>query len=114
MSTAYELVMYTRTRPCPFVNVARQALAQAGVPYREINIDHDAAARAWLLETVHYLSVPTLVVALPGDDRPYTPPEPLLEGLSPRGIDRGPVLTEPGGPQLKTWLVRHGFAVAAG
>ncbi len=114
MSANYELVMYTRTRPCPFVNVARQALAQAGVPYREINIDYDAAARAWLLETVHYLSVPTLVIALPGQDRPYTPPEPLLEGLSPRGIDRGPVLTEPSAAQLKTWLVSHGLSATAG
>lgn len=114
MSTEYELVMYTRTRPCPFVSVARQALAQAGVPYREINIDLDAAARAWLLDTVHYLSVPTLVVALPGEDRPCTPPEPLREGLSPRGIDRGPVLTEPTAAELRGWLARHGFDAAAG
>lgn len=113
MSLRYELVMVTRTRGCPFVNVARLALAQAGVPYREINIDHDAAARAWLLDTVHYLSVPTLVIALPGEDRPYTPPEPLPAGVSPRGVDRGSILTEPGGPQLKAWLARHGFTAEA-
>ncbi|MBN2471362.1 MAG: glutaredoxin family protein [Anaerolineae bacterium] len=110
MSPEYELVMYTRTRDCPFVSLARQVLARAGVPYRAINIDSDAGARAWLLEHVHYLSVPTLVIALPGEDRPHTAPEPLPAGASPRGIDRGPVLTEPGAAQLEDWLRRHGLA----
>jgi glutaredoxin len=110
----HELVMYTRTLGCPFVSIARLTLARAGVAYREINIDAEPAARAWLLATVGFLSVPTLVVAQPGEDRPYTAPEPLSGGCSPRGIDRGPLLTEPDGEQLTAWLVRHGFAVQAG
>lgn len=108
-TTQYELVMYIRTRGCPYVSTARLALARLEVPYRQINIDEDDAARSWLLETVGYLSVPTLVIALPGDDHPYTSPALLTPGTSPRGIDRGPVLTEPNSQQLTTWLEGHGF-----
>lgn len=110
----YDLVMYTRTLSCPFVSLARQTLARAGVPYREINIDQRPAAREWLLATVGYLSVPTLVVAHPGEDRPHTAPETLPAGSSPRGVDRGPLLTEPSGDQLIAWLGRYGFVSEAG
>ena len=109
MPTDFELVMYTRTRGCPFVSVARLALSRTGVPYREINIDQDPNAHAWLLQTVGFLSVPTLVITRPGEDIPYTAPEPLPTGASPRGIDRGPLITEPSGAQLKAWLHRNGF-----
>lgn len=109
MTTELELVMYIRTRGCPFMSTARLALARMQIPYREINIDTDEAARAWLLETVGFLSVPTLVLAHPGEDRPYAEPAALPPGSSPRGIDRGSVLTEPNSQQLAIWLEHHGF-----
>ncbi|GAB4574225.1 MAG: hypothetical protein Kow0077_19690 [Anaerolineae bacterium] len=106
---AYELVMYIRNRGCPYVSTARLTLGRLGVRYREVNIDQDDSARAWLLETVGFLSVPTLVVAEQGQDRPSSPPEPLAQGKSPRGIDRGSIITEPSSAQLSVWLEKHGF-----
>ncbi|MBN2471508.1 MAG: glutaredoxin family protein [Anaerolineae bacterium] len=105
----YTLVMVTRTLGCPFVRVARAVLKEHGIPCREINIDCDREARAWLLETVGFLSVPTLVLAGQGSDRPVLPPAPLPAGASPRGIDRGSIITEPSSAQLTTWLAGHGF-----
>jgi hypothetical protein len=38
-------------------------------------------------------------------------PRPLETGRSPRGVDRGPVITEPDMVSLQQWLARHGFIV---
>lgn len=108
-STTYELVMYTRTSGCPFVSIAKKVFDEDRVSYREVFIDRDPAARQWILDYVGFLSVPTLVVAAAGEDVPHQPPAPLEPGLSPRGIDRGTVLTEPSAAQLRAWLARHGF-----
>lgn len=106
----YELVMYTRTLGCPYVRIAKRVLQSTGVPYREINIDRDADARARLLDWVGFLSVPTLIVAEPGADLPAETPAPLPDGArSPRGIDRGTMLTEPSADELTTWLIKTGF-----
>jgi len=104
-----ELVMYTRNRGCPYVSIARMVLARHAIPCREIDIDADPAAREWLLQTVGFLSVPTLVIAAPGQMTPATPPLPLPPGHSPRGVDRGSILTEPSAEQLTAWLARHGL-----
>jgi glutaredoxin len=104
-----ELVMYSRTSGCPYVTISKKVLSDYQIPYREVFIDVDAAAKERLLDWVGFLSVPTLVVANAGEVLPYEAPEPLERGLSPRGIDRGSMLTEPNASQLKQWLSHHAF-----
>jgi hypothetical protein len=53
--------------------------------------------------------VPTLIVTADGDDLPIEAEAPLESGLSPRGIARGTMITEPDIVQLTTWLDRHGL-----
>ena len=101
--------MYARTMSCPFVTLAKRVLADYGVPYREIYIDRDEAARKRVLEWTGFLSVPTLVVVPTGADVPSDAPTHLERGRSPRGIDRGCMITEPNAEELKAWLVRHGL-----
>jgi hypothetical protein len=57
--------------------------------------------------------VPTLVVANISEELPYTDPTPLPRDASPRGINRGPMITEPGEEQLLNWLREHHFLAAA-
>jgi glutaredoxin len=104
-----ELVMYSRTTSCPFVTLAKRVLDDYTVPYREIYIDRDETARRRVQEWTGFLSVPTLVVAAPGEDVPYAAPAPLARGTSPRGINRGTMITEPGMDQLIRWLRQHNF-----
>ena len=104
-----ELIMYSRTLGCPFITTARRVLEGYGVAYRELYIDRDPQARERVLAWTGFLSVPTLVVAESGEEMPYAEPTPLAAGASPRGVDRGSMLTEPGEEQLKVWLRRHGF-----
>ncbi|GIL08724.1 MAG: hypothetical protein BroJett033_2350 [Chloroflexota bacterium] len=103
-----ELVLYTRSIGCPLVTLAKQALADYAVPYREIMIDTDGDARQRVLAWTGFASVPTLVVSA-GDGLPITPPAPLPPGASPRGIDRGALITEPSYDQLVRWLYQHQF-----
>jgi glutaredoxin len=104
-----ELLMYSRTSPCPFVTLARRALADYGIAYREILIDQDAQARQRVLDWTGFLAVPTLVAARPGEFLPYDEPAPLPAGASPRGINRGSMITEPNIDQLTGWLRQHAF-----
>lgn len=104
-----DLVMYTRTAGCPFVSTAKRVLHEHRIPYREIFIDKDPEARERVLAWTGFLSVPTLIVAEPGEDLPYTEFSPLPAGESPRGIDRGPMLTEATTGELEAWLIKHGF-----
>jgi glutaredoxin len=106
---AHELIMYTRTLGCPFVTVAKKVLHDYGVPYREIFIDKDADAKARVMAWTGFASVPTLVVANSGDVLPNAPFDPLPSGRSPRGIDRGAIITEPNLEELPRWLLKHGF-----
>lgn len=102
-----ELVMYSRTSPCPFVSLAKRVLERENVPYRELYIDQDRTYESRVLEWTGFLSVPTLIIAHPGEDLPIGDPMPLAPGASPRGVDRGPMLTEPGEEQLIEWLRRY-------
>lgn len=105
----YELVMYTRTRPCPYVRAAKRVLERENVDYREIFIDQDDAARKRVETWTGFQSVPTLVVARRGEIVPYEDPVALEPGTSPKNIDRGTIITEPGEIKLENWLRKHGF-----
>ena len=113
MSDSREIVMYSRTFGCPFVSVAKRVFADFALGYREIMIDKDAEAKVRVLNWTGFLSVPTLVIAEPGSDRPIEEPAPLPRGTSPRGIDRGYMLTEPSHAELTAWLMKHGFIRSA-
>lgn len=104
-----QLVMYLRTSSCPFVSLAKRVLNEYAVTYREVNIDQDDAAKARVLKWTGFMSVPTLIVAEAGEVLPYEPPAALAAGSSPRGIDRGTMITEPSQEQFTQWLQRHGF-----
>ena len=104
-----ELVMYSRTSSCPFVTLAKRVLSDYHVEYREVFIDKDEEARRQVLKWTGFLSVPTLVAAELGSLLPYEEPLMLARGASPRGIDRGAMITEPGIDELTRWLQRHGF-----
>ncbi|GAB4554647.1 MAG: hypothetical protein OHK0023_25040 [Anaerolineae bacterium] len=109
MTEQLELVMYSRTMPCPYVTIARRTLQKLGVPYRELMIDEDDTYRARVLAWTGFLSVPTLIIARQGQDLPISEPTPLPKGASPRGVDRGPMLTEASEDELTAWLRKHGF-----
>lgn len=104
-----QLIMYSRTTGCPFVTTSKHVLSEYNVSYSEIFTDRDPAARQRLLDWVGFLSVPTLIVAYAGEIVPYAPPVPLEKGRSPRGINRGTMITEPYADELKAWLKQHGF-----
>jgi len=81
--------------------------------YHEIYIDKDMEARKRVLEWTGFLSVPTLVVAEAGELLPYQVPPPLPVGSSPRGINRGSMITEGNIEQLEIWLAQNGFINSA-
>ncbi|MDX2161755.1 MAG: glutaredoxin family protein [bacterium] len=112
-SAAKELVMYSRTSSCPFVTLAKRVLRDYNVPFRELYYDRDETVRRRILEWTGFLSVPTLIVANAGDDLPAEPFDPLPAGSSPRGIDRGSMITEPNIEDLTAWLLKHGFIAEA-
>jgi glutaredoxin len=112
LMSAKQLVMYTRTLPCPYVNIARTVLEHYRIPYHEIFIDRDNEALERVLTWTGFLSVPTLVVAETGSVLPIAPPANLAKGASPRGVNRGTMLTEPNQHELLLWLVEHGFLEA--
>lgn len=105
----YELVMYSRTFGCPFITLAKRVLDDQGVAYREVYIDRDMAARQRVLDWTGFLSVPTLVIAPRGSDLPDEAPAPLAKGISPRGVNRGCMITEPNADELMAWLRQHGL-----
>ncbi len=109
---AKEIVMYLRTSPCPFVTTAKRVLNEHALDYREVFIDKDADARQRVLDWTGFLSVPTIIIAEPGEILPPETPAPLAKGASPRGIDRGIMIAEPSFQELETWLHKHGFIAA--
>jgi glutaredoxin len=109
---AREIVMYSRSFGCPYVSVAKRVFADFALPYREIMIDRNPNARARVIEWTGFQSVPTLVIAEAGSEFPFEKPAPLPAGASPRGINRGSMITEPGSAELKAWLIQHGFVTA--
>lgn len=105
----FELVMYSRFSPCPFVRTAKRVFERVNITYREIHIDEDPAAKQRVIDWTGFQSVPTIIIALPGEDLPYEMPIPLEPMASPRGVDRGSMLTEPSEMQLENWLRKNGF-----
>lgn len=101
--------MYSRTTSCPFVTLAKRVLKDYDVVYREIYIDKDDEARRRVLAWTGFLAVPTLVIAQPGGVLPIDEPSYLEKGRSPRGIDRGYVITEPNIEEFVVWLAKHGL-----
>lgn len=107
MNDNTRLIMFSRSYGCPFVSTAKQVLHAYGVEYEEIYIDHHDDARQKVRDWTGFDSVPTLIIAHENEYEPLEEPEFLARGASPRGIDRGYMLTEPSGPQLKHWLQKH-------
>jgi glutaredoxin len=87
----------------------QEALSEWQVEHKVIDIKKDKAAadrvRAW----TGFESVPTLILAEGESMEPCLPPTPLASGVSPRGVDRGTMLTEPNRKQLRAWLVKNGI-----
>lgn len=106
------LIMYSRTIPCPDCERTRALLTENAVPFREVMIDLDPEARSYVEKLTGFRAVPTLVVAPPNAAEPVVTPKPLEHGRSPRGVDRGPVITEPDMISLRRWLAKHGFLAA--
>ena len=108
-NTDKELVVYARTTYCTFLSTTRRVLNRHDVSYREIMINEDETAMQRVLDWTGFQSVPTIILAEPGEDLPYEEPKPLKKGDSPRGVDRGSMITEPGSFELEKWLRKHGF-----
>ena len=70
MSTDKELVVYSRSTFCPYVQKARRVFGKYDVTYREIMIDQDPEALERVLGWTGYKSVPTIIVANPGEIHP--------------------------------------------
>jgi hypothetical protein len=79
------------------------------VPATFVNIKEDRAAATRLRGWVGFESVPTVVLAEAGTVEPCEPPAPLAAGNSPRGVDRGSLITEATRVQLRAWLVKQGL-----
>jgi glutaredoxin len=104
-----EIVIYVRSAYCSPVTLARDLMNRYHIPYREIYIDHDPAMAERVKAWTGYHSVPTIIIANPGEDVPYTDFLPRPTDRANRGYDRGPMITEPNNQQLEDWLHKHGF-----
>lgn len=109
MVRAKEVVIYASGDCRKAIQQVHNILARYHVPFREVRIDLDPAALGRVLLWTGRRSVPTLVVAQPGQDDPYLPPQPVKSWISPRGVDRGSIISEPSSVQLLSWLERQGF-----
>lgn len=107
-----ELVMYARTFGCWDQARAEAWLREHSIPYRVVDISREPGAAERLLHWVGYLSVPTFIIARPGEDEPIAPPEPL-NGRRPRGLHRGTLITEPSNEQLLAFLLDHKLVAIA-
>ncbi len=87
----------------------QEALNEWNVTYVNIDIKKDKNAAGKVRSWTGFESVPTLIIAEEGSLEPYQKPSPLPPGISPRGVDRGVMLTEPTRKQLRAWLVKHGI-----
>jgi hypothetical protein len=77
--------------------------------YREINIDDDPLWAERIKSWTHHYSVPTIIIAQPGQDVPFETFLPRPTHRTIKGYDRGPMITEPNNQQLEDWLHKHGF-----
>jgi glutaredoxin len=108
-SSQKELVVYTRTTYCPYQARASRVFEQHDLHPREILIDMDQSAMDRVINWTGFKSVPTIIAAPPGGDMPFEEPAPLARGASPRGVDRGSMITEATEDELTVWLRKHGF-----
>jgi glutaredoxin 3 len=53
--------VYTK-RNCPYCVRVKALLARKGVPYEEIDVEHDDALRSWLVEASGQRTVPQVFV----------------------------------------------------
>jgi len=90
----------------------QRALGEWNVPATFINIKEDRKAAARVKGWVGFESVPTVVIADGDGVEPFEPPAPLAAGSSPRGVDRGSLITEASRNQLRAWLVKQGILAA--
>ncbi len=104
-----ELVVYARTTYCPYQAKAERVFQRYGLKPRMIWIDKDPQAEQRVIAWTGFKSVPTIIVARRGEDVPYEEPAPLARGNSPRGVDRGSMITEATETELTRWLAKHGF-----
>jgi glutaredoxin len=104
-----ELVVYTRQSFCPYQRKADRVFEHYGLTPRTIYIDDNDVALQRVLDWTGYRSVPTIIIARSGEDLPYEEPAYLERGSSPRGVDRGSMLTEATEEQLTAWLQKHGL-----
>ena len=104
-----EIVMYSRNYGCPYVRTAKRVLDRHQLTYREILINKIPAAKKRVVNWTGFQSVPTIIVADRGHDLPCEPPAPLRAGSSPKGVNRGSMITEPSEQQLTDWLRQHAF-----
>lgn len=109
-----ELIFYNRIAGCPYSTVAKMLLERKNIPFHEIFIDMDRRAGQRVEKWTGYRVVPTLVIAEKGKVTPVEVPESLPEGKSPRGIDRGYMISEPTERQLKKFLTRHNLLAKKG
>lgn len=109
MNKNKEIVIYVRNVYCVSVALARDLMNRYNIPYREINIDEDPDVAARLKEWTHHYSVPTLIIANPGQDVPYTDFLARPTDRTIKGYDRGPMITEPNNRDLENWLYKHEF-----
>jgi glutaredoxin len=93
---------------CSSSSDTQRALKEWGVPATFINVKEDRSAASRLREMVGFESVPTVVLVETGCVEPCEPPTPLPKGTSPRGVDRGSLITEATRVQLRSWLVKQG------
>ncbi|MBN1285247.1 MAG: glutaredoxin family protein [Anaerolineae bacterium] len=104
-----EIVIYHRSTGCPYSTLAKKVFTREGLKYREVFFDKDPEAERRVREwTGGYLPAPTIVLTNPGEDLPYRPPDPLAK-QSPRGVDRGSMISEPNATQLRMWLESQGM-----
>jgi glutaredoxin len=87
----------------------REALKAWNVPAEFVDVESDAAAARRVQQWTGFRSVPTLLMAEEGSLEPFEAPASLAPGISPRGVDRGSMLTEPTRAQLRAWLIKHGL-----
>lgn len=102
------LVVYVRSAFCPDVFRWQRWLQSHELDFVEFDIDSDPVAYERVRSWTGHESVPTLVIAPDDGVEPIEEPSPL-PGRSPRGVDRGTMLTEPNPGQIEAFLKRNGI-----